>query len=231
MSANSPDICLPNYNKFESRRLHKKGGGVCIFVNNRLTYRPRPDLHKSNTNFEHCVVEIKFKKHNLLVGSVYRAPNCNQQDFLTAYKEFVCGLKEVPNSKLILGMDHNLDLLKNHLHNNTQEFININYDCDLFPVITKPTRHTSATLIDNILLDSLLAGNITNRIIIDDISDHLPWVKITSRDTRLKQLKALEMDLTNKLTSLELHGNVDKQFGIVHNTILESLDKHCPIRN
>ena len=62
MSANSPDICLPNSNKFESRRLHKKGGGVCIFVNNRLTYQPRPDLHRDNTNFEHCVVEIKFKK-------------------------------------------------------------------------------------------------------------------------------------------------------------------------
>ena len=137
MSDNSPDICLPNYKKFEVRRQHKKGGGVCIFVNNRLTFRPRPDLHKNNTNFEHCVVEIKLKKHNLLVGSVYRAPNCNQQDFLTAYTEFVSGLKEIRNCKVILGMDHNLDLLKSHLHSNTQEFININYDCDLFPVITK----------------------------------------------------------------------------------------------
>ena len=62
MSANSPDICLPNYKKFEARRQHKKGGGVCIFVNNRLTFRPRPDLHKSDSNFEHCVVEIKLKK-------------------------------------------------------------------------------------------------------------------------------------------------------------------------
>ena len=247
MSANSPDICLPNYRKFEARRQHKKGGGVCIFVNNRLTFRPRPDLHKNDSNFEHCVVEIKLKKHNLLVGSVYRAPNCNQHDFLTAYEKFVCGLKEIPNSKLILGMDHNLDLLKNHLHNNTQEFININYDRDLFPVITKPTRitHTSATLIDNIFLDSLLTGNITNKIIIDDISDHLPAVtileginlspkrkiEITSRDTRPKQLTALKVDLADKLSSLKLQGNVDTQFEIVHSTILDSLDKHCPIRN
>ena len=247
MSANSPDICLPNYKKFEARRQHKKGGGVCIFVNNRLTFRPRPDLHKNNTNFEHCVVEIKLKKHNLLVGSVYRAPNCNQQDFLTAYTEFVSGLKEIRNCKVILGMDHNLDLLKSHLHSNTQEFININYDCDLFPVITKPTRitHTSATLIDNIFLDSLLTGNMTNRILVDDISDHLPTVTIlegidhspqkkvhiTSRDTRQKQLKALKTDLTDRLTSLDLQGNVDKQFEMFHNTILDSLNKHCPIRN
>ena len=247
MSANSPDVRLPNYNKVECRRLHKKGGGVCIFVNDRLTYRPRPDLQKDNVNFEHCVAEIKLRKHNLLVGSVYHAPNCNQQDFLTAYKQFVCGLKEVPNSKVILGMDHNLDLLKSHLHNNTQEFININYDSDLFPVITKPTRitHTSATLMDNIFLDSLLTGNITNRILIDDISDHLPTVtileninhsvkkkvKITSRDTRLKQLKSLEKDLTIKLNSVELIGNADKQFDTVHEIILNSLNKYCPIRD
>ena len=247
MSANSPDICLPNYKKFEVRRQHKKGGGVCIFVNKRLTFRPRPDLHINNTNFEHCVVEINLKKHNLLVGSVYRAPNCNQQDFLTAYTEFVSGLKEKRNCKIILGMDHNLDLLKSHLHSNTQEFININYDCDLFPVITKPTRitHTSATLIDNIFLDALLIGNMTNRILVDDISDHLPTVTIlegldhspqkkvhiTSRDTRQKQLKALKTDLTDRLTSLDLQGNVDKQFEMFHDIILDSLNKHCPIRN
>ena len=144
-------------------------------------------------------------------------------------------------------MDHNLDLLKSHLHNNTQEFIHINYDSDLFPVITKPTRitHTSATLIDNIFLDSLLTGNITNRILIDDISDHLPTVtileninhsvkekvKITSRDTRLKQLKSLEKDLTIKLNSAELIGNADKQFDTVHEIILDSLNKYCPIRD
>ena len=102
-------------------------------------------------------------------------------------------------------MDHNLDLLKSHLHNNTQEFINMNYDSNLFPVITKPTRiiHTSATLIDNIFLDSFQTGSVTNRLIIDDNSDHLPTVtileninhsvkkimKITSRDTRIKATK------------------------------------------
>ena len=100
-------------------------------------------------------------------------------------------------------------------------------------------------MIDNIFLDSLLTGNITNRIIVDDISDHLPTVtilkeidysakkrvQIISRDTRLKQLKALKSDLTDRLTSLDLQGNVDTQFeNGPHSTILDSLDKYCPIR-
>ena len=236
MSANSPDVRLPSYSKVECHRMHKKGGGVCIFVNDPLSYQARPDLQKDNINFEHCVVEIKLKKHNLIVGSIYHAPNCNQTEFLAAYKQFVGGLSKIPNSKVILGMDHNLDLLKSHLHNNTQQFINMNYDSDLFPVITKPTRitHASGTLIDNIFFDSLLNGSVTNRIIIVDISDHLPTVtileninhsakkkmKITSRDPRLKQLKSLKEDLTTKLNSIKLVGDTNKQFDTVHEIML-----------
>ena len=38
MSANSPDVRLPNYSTVECCRMHKKGGGVCIFVNDSLSY-------------------------------------------------------------------------------------------------------------------------------------------------------------------------------------------------
>ena len=77
-------------------------------------------------------------------------------------------------------MDHNLDLLKSHIHKKTQQFLNLNLDLDLFPVITRPTRitHTSATLIDNIFLDSRLTGQTVKKILVDDISDHLPSVLI-----------------------------------------------------
>ena len=61
MSANSSDVKLSGYNKFECRRTHKRGGGVCIFVNDMLTSKPRPDLHVSDTNFEQCMAEIILK--------------------------------------------------------------------------------------------------------------------------------------------------------------------------
>ena len=81
---------------------------------------------------------------------------------------------------MILGMDHNLDFLKSHLHENMQSIINYNLDNDLFPVITRPTHitHSTATLIDNIFLESRLTGQMTSKILIDDISDHLPCVTI-----------------------------------------------------
>ena len=211
-----------------------------------LTSKPRPDLHMSDTNFEHCMAEIILKKHNLLVGSLYWAPNTDQSKFLNEYKNFIDTLTDIPDCKIILGMDHNLDLLKSHIHKKTQQFLNLNLDHDLFPVITRPTRitHTSATLIDNIFLDSRLTGQTVNKILVDDISDHLPSVlilenlnpskqrkiEVTSRDVRPKQIESLKKELTSKLNTTTLSGDTNEQFGMLHEIILRSLDTHCPIR-
>ena len=129
--------------------------------------------------FEHCITEINLKDKKLLVGSLYRVPNSNQQLFLKDYKELVGKLKST-KCEINLGMDHNLDFPKSHSHENMQCFINYNLENDLFPVITRPTQttHSSATLIDNIFIESKLTGQLINKVIIDDISDHLPCVTI-----------------------------------------------------
>ena len=142
MSANSPEIRLLGYNKFECRQTHKRGGGMCVFLNDLISSKSRSDLHLDSVNFEHCLIEVTLKKHKLIVGSLYRAPNTDQTEFIKHYDQLVKNLKDVPNSEIILGMDHNLDFLKSHIHNKTQEFINLNLDHDLFPVITRPTGIT-----------------------------------------------------------------------------------------
>ena len=155
MSANSSDIRLPGYNKFECRQTHKRGGGVCIFVNELLSCRTRSDLHLDNVNFEHCLIEVKLRRHKLIVSSLYQAPNNDQVEFIKHYDQLISIPKNITNCDIVLGMDHNLDFLKNHIHSSTQQFINLNFDHDLFPVITRPTRitHTSATLIDTYSLN------------------------------------------------------------------------------
>ena len=44
--------------------------------------------------------------------------------------------------ELIKGIDQNLDLLKTHVHNQTQQFPENNLDHTLLPVITRPMRIT-----------------------------------------------------------------------------------------
>ena len=80
--------------------------------------------------------------------------------------------------ELILGMDHNLDLLKSNTHKNTQDFLDINIDNNLFPSITHLTRITksSGTLIDNIFTSQSLHKSFDSCIVLHDISDHMPSI-------------------------------------------------------
>ena len=244
LSKSSPQVILPGYRKYESRRIHKKGGGVSIYVIDRILSRERPDLQIEDATFEHCIAEIKLKERKLSVGLLYRVPNTNQLEFLKDYKELVHKLKNT-NNEVILGMDHNLDFLKSHLHENTQNFITYNLDNDLFPVITRPTRitHSTATLIDNIFLESKLTGQMTSKILIDDISDHLPCVTIignllpskafkrmiTSRDIRPKNLESLREDLVSSIPTLNPNLDVNTQFLDFHTLLQSKIEKHCPI--
>ena len=68
---------------------------------------------------------------------------------------------------MIIGIDHNLDLLKSSMHQKMQTFIERNYGFELIPCYTKPTRvaHASAMLIDNIFCSSKLHTSSMNYII------------------------------------------------------------------
>ena len=80
-------------------------------------------------------------------------------------------------------MDHNLDLLKYSKHRPTRDFIQLNENFDLVRCITRPTRitHSSATLIDNIFVNSEYVRDLRSVILINDISDHLPTCTILEK--------------------------------------------------
>ena len=75
------------------------------------------------------------------------------------------------------------------------------------PTITQPTRlsHTSATLIDNILIDQRNNENYDSYVLIDDISDHLPCVcvlhdvKARKRDTKAITCRDMKRININRL--------------------------------
>ena len=177
----SPSINIPGYKTFAHARSHKKGGGVAILIGSHIPCRQRDDLSSkqllngcTNSYTEMCFVEIKTPRKTIITGSMYRPPNVDTQEFLKDYKELIEKIKG-EKKELILGTDHNLDLLKSHCHRMTSTFLDMNLDRGIFPTITRPTRltHTSATLIDNILVTENLLDRHVARILIDNISDHL----------------------------------------------------------
>ena len=124
---------------------------------------------------------------------------------------------------IIIGLDHNLDLLKSMQHSLTNEFVQSNLDFGLIPTITRPTRITqsTATLIDNIIVSQNLCGSFVSSVLINDISDHLPTacvipalitskkgpVTIMSRDTRPKNMVAMKRQLSLINWAEELQSN------------------------
>ena len=138
----------------------------------------------------YCFVEIKTSTRPIVIGSIYRPPNTNTADFTNWLQYITRSIGTT--SDIILGMDHNMDLLKSDRHRPTQDLIHTILEDGMMPTITQPTRlsHTSATLIDNILINQRNNENYDSYVLIDDISDHLPCacvlrdVKASKRDTK-----------------------------------------------
>ena len=225
----SLSINLPGYKTYSHTRSHKKGGGVAILVNSKIPCKLRDDLtniqasddeRKPYTEF--CLIEIKTPSRTIITGSMYRPPNVDAREFLIDYEKLLNQVKK-EKKELILGTDHNLDLLKSHSHGHTNAFLDMNLDNGIFPTITRPTRltHTSATLIDNILVTGNLINRIESRILLENISDHLvcllkirdlmvrnnTQIEVEYRDMSKQGLDRLKEELTKTDWSNEMPDN------------------------
>ena len=240
----------PNFNRYNierSDRLRKKGGGVAVLISTRCKYRRRKDLEQSNCNsFESCFIELENWKTNIIIGSIYRPPNTDSEHFIQIFNE-VNRNCNTQNKNLILGLDHNLDLLKADLHKPTRTFLEAIYELGMLPMIMKPTRNSTctATLIDNILVDQKLSNVSSSGIFIDNASDHFPCytvltdinpsrkkqVEITSRDLRHKNMIALKEYLKLAGNLLPLDGaTVNEQFNNFHQKLEDAVNHFLPTK-
>ena len=160
-----------------------------------ISYKRRPDLDIfQEGETESVFVEILSKNgKKLVIGSMYRLPSTNITQFSINIANIISQAQKTNGKcppELIIGMDHNIDLLKGSCHNSTQQFITYLSDIDLLPTITRPTRimHHSATLIDNIYISNKLHRDFESTIIVHDLSDHLPSLVM------LKQTKLLSKE-------------------------------------
>ena len=139
LNKSSPHVILPGYNIFNVHRTHKKGGGVSILISTAIKSHHKTVNIQLNT-IELCLVKIKLEHNqkNIVLGSLYRPPNTSCVEFVTEYEKLIDSLRHA-DTHLILGMDHNSDLLKASVHNSTQRFLEVNLDNGLYPCINKPT--------------------------------------------------------------------------------------------
>ena len=174
---------------------------------------------------------------------MYKPPNTDVNEFLKTFQEQL-GKIHATKTECIIGLDHNLDLLKQSMHTKAQEFLECILDHNVLPTITKPTRisETSAILIDNILISKKLQPDLESLIILDDLSDHLPClVNLKNfQQTTVANLKIkcrINESVINKIKENLIDVNWEKalenksateSFHSFHHILIESLNKHAP---
>ena len=180
------------------------------------------------------------------MGSSYKAPNTNPSKFTDHVKKVISKVQSERDEKeLILCMDHNLDLLKCHLHEPTRAFLDNLVEKGVFLTITCPTRimQTSATLIDNTFVSSKLHRSFDSGILLSDISDHLPSL-VLLKQTKLLNKEPLEFTSRNlneqklklineKLHDIDWNGNltssdINLNFDYLSNSIDRVMDEIAP---
>ena len=162
------------------------------------------------------------------------------------FREQINMLQQV-NRNIVIGIDHNLDLLKTEKHHSTQDLLDGLLELKLSPTIMRPTRicHTAATLIDNIFIsEELDKGRNCSYIMVENISDHLPCilnipgihrglkerVSITYRDKKhldelIESLKSTDWDdiINNELP-------LEETFNLFHSHLVKRIDQFLPYK-
>ena len=154
-------------------------------------------------------------------------------------------IKLEKNKHVVVGLDHNLDLLKSSIHKPTSLFVEMLLDNSMIPTITKPTRisKTTATLIDNILISEDLQEVYNSGILIDNCSDHLPCYttlenillskkapeRILGQDMRPKCIDRLKEKLKTESWDIDDSGSVDENFNSFHNHLTDLVNHFLPI--
>ena len=206
-------INITGYTLLSNNREKTKGGGTAILIKNHISYTRRSDLEEfQEGQLESTYIEIQSKnKKKITVGSLYQPPNISADRLHHHLSETIPKVKSEDRDKqLILGIDHNLDLLKSNNHSATQNFLDILIDNGLLPTITWPTRITqqSATLIDNIFISEVLQHNFDSAILIHDMSDHLPTLALM-KQTKMTDKNPIEFQ--SRLLNSERINNINRK--------------------
>jgi exonuclease III len=248
-SNSSPALnSIDGYNIAHCHRNFKRGGGVALYISNDLNFKIRHDLNLKNSDeYESVFVEIESHPKNTIVGVIYRPPDRSPQSFIHNLSNTVNLINNEKLPSFICG-DFNINLLKISTHQESNDFLNIMYEANYYPTITKPTRLTTRTssLIDNIF-SNILNNKLTPGILFNDITDHFPVFYFVNKDkhsetkNKSKNNYYTKRKITNiTMTSFENELNqtnwnevlnnssADDSYDVFINKFTNLYDKHFP---
>ena len=148
---------------------------------------------------------------------------------------------------VILCSDQNYDLLKQHVHKPTQNFLSCIYENQFIPTMLKLTRvtHSTGTLIDNIYVKNKTVNKHVSYIITDGMSDHYPCllryelckavskqndILIEKRNLNDEAIAKVQQDLLFFDWSPIRYMDVNESYGFLLKAIMQVIDRHAPCK-
>ena len=164
---------IASFSKFSLQRKHSKGGGVLIYCRNYISAEIVDCLSCTLSHLELIFINFSIGGKNYLVGSLYRPPASNFNDFTSELERILLKIQtDFQNFEVIICGDTNLNLFRENC-TRINDYLNILDSFGLVPQILRATRVTSKSfsLIDHIITNN--EGNISGRgIWMSDVSDH-----------------------------------------------------------
>ena len=185
-SVSDDEVALQNYEILrQDRTATKRGGGVCIFVRNDISYQVLSCLRLSPIFIESLWVYLRTS--SILLCMLYIPPNLKAAD----HQEVLNYVIESCDTALCLHPDSNIIMMGDFNQFPTQQLSRF---LDLIPMVDAPTRGNS--ILDQILISSHLSDDYNKAIAMPNIgkSDHLPLLfspKEMSPQTKKPDIKYL----------------------------------------
>lgn len=184
-------IELPGYDVLRNDRPHKRGGGTCIYIDQRLQYE------KCLSNISNVEVEIQsitllgnnndsLKTKPIIVVVIYRPPHSNYAHAYDTIKNYLNSITNLNKKELIVVGDLNWDYLDKK-GQGYKYLRDLEIEFGLEQTISIPTRCSvnKFSLIDIILTDM---NNVMASGCLDvSISDHFPTYIIKKREKVIKK--------------------------------------------
>ena len=157
-------------------RKNKCGGGICVFIHQKLNFKRRVDLSISDDANEILSIEIINKRtKNTIINTCYRPPGAKIKPFKKQLTHVFEKLFR-ENKILFIVRDFNVNSLDYSTNTKVKNFINHMFSNGILSVINKPRRITknSVSCINYIYTNSYFNQDVSSNTIRTDLWDHFP---------------------------------------------------------
>lgn len=236
----STTFAIDNYKLLRCDR-EGRGGGVALYY--------RENLHISGEKFlstefsENIWVNLRLGNKLFTVGTYYRPPRGNFQQFLNEFEDSLSNYSILSDHTVCMG-DFNVNLL--HMHDNkTTKLIDLLQTYNLEQIINEPTRISDSSSLIDLIIVSHECPIKRRGVIGNNFSDHLGIYCVLNlrtnhritRQFRVRSYKNFNLELFLEdlyaipwYTIFDLH-NIDQKLTFFNSNLLNLFNVHAPIKH